>query len=75
LREDQVVPHSESFWVLWDIKEPTQQRFLDGRLLDRLPFRVNLERRGIGMVSNLSPLCNKDVETIQHLLITSEVGQ
>ena len=44
-------------------------------LLDRLPYRVNLERREILVSSNLCPLCNKDVETLQHLLITCEVAQ
>jgi len=44
-------------------------------LLDRLPSRVSLERRGVGMRSNLCPLSTKEVETIQHLLITCEVTQ
>ena len=46
-------------------------------LLDKLPFRINLDRRGVMVSSNLCPLCNKDkdVETLQHLLITCEVAQ
>ena len=44
-------------------------------LLDRLSTRVNLEHRGVNLSCNLCPLCNKEVESIQHLLITCEVTQ
>jgi len=44
-------------------------------LLDRLPTKVNLEYRGVDLSCNLCLLCNKEVESIQHLLITCEVAQ
>jgi len=44
-------------------------------LFDRLPTRVNLESRGVWLSCNIYPLCNKEVESIQHLLSTCEVTQ
>jgi len=43
-------------------------------LLDRLPFRVNPERRGVGVDCNLCLLCHKEDETIQYRFITCEVA-
>jgi len=44
-------------------------------MLENLLTRLNLERRGVLVVSNLCPLCNKVEETIQHVLINCEVAQ
>jgi len=44
-------------------------------LLDRLLSRANLERTSVGVGCNLCLLCNKEVETIQHLFITCKVAQ
>ena len=39
-------------------------------LFDRLPSKVNFVRKGVMVSSNPCPLYNKDVKTLQHLLIT-----
>jgi len=44
-------------------------------MLDRLLSRVNLESKEVIMSCNLYPLCKKEVETIQHLIITSGVAR
>jgi len=44
-------------------------------MIDRLPTRMNLTRKGVNIQDNLYPLCLKVEETIQHLLITCEVAQ
>ena len=43
-------------------------------MLDRLPSKVNLENRGVGVSCNLCPLCKKKVKTTHHLFITCEVA-
>jgi len=64
------------FRYLWDLKVPGTAKIFGWRaLLDRLPSRVNLERRGVGIGSNLYPFFTKDVETIQRLFITCDVAQ
>ena len=41
----------------------------------KLPTRLNLERKGVLIVSNLCMLCKKVEETVQHVLINCEVTQ
>jgi len=75
LKEIPDVQSNECFGEIWSLKVLGITKIFGWRvLLDRLPFRVNLERRGILVSSNMCPLCNKDVETLQHLLITCEVA-
>jgi len=76
LREDHHGQHRECFRYLWDLKVPATTKIFGWRaLLDRLPSRANLGKRGVGMGSNLCPFCTKEVETIQHLFISFEVAQ
>jgi len=46
-------------------------------LLDRLPARTNLAKRGLELTCNLYPFCNKNVEIEigEHLYITCETAQ
>jgi len=61
---------------VWDIRVPGSTKLLRWRMfLDRLSSRVNLERRGVNIQSNLCPLWWKEEETIQHLFIRCDVSQ
>jgi len=44
-------------------------------MLKKLPTRLNLEKRGVALPSNLCPLCKRFEETAQHILISCEVAQ
>jgi len=44
-------------------------------LIDRLPSKINLEKRGVRLPSNLCHFCNKDAEFIQHIMLSCEVAQ
>ena len=44
-------------------------------LIDRLPSKINLEKRGIRLLCNLCPLYNKDAESMQHIMLSCEVAQ
>ncbi|GJV23602.1 RNA-directed DNA polymerase, eukaryota, reverse transcriptase zinc-binding domain protein [Tanacetum coccineum] len=48
--------------------------FLWKLLLNKLPSRVNLDRRGIDIPSILCPICQEDVETANHLFFTCEMA-
>jgi len=43
--------------------------------MDRMPSRVNFARREINIQCNLCPLCMKEEETIQNLLMYCEVSR
>ncbi|GKA39865.1 RNA-directed DNA polymerase, eukaryota, reverse transcriptase zinc-binding domain protein [Tanacetum coccineum] len=43
-------------------------------LLNKLPSRVNLDRRGIDVQSILCPICNDDVETVNHIFFTCSMA-
>jgi len=43
--------------------------------LDRLPTRINLARMGVQLANLLCPLCQKDVESTDHLFNTCFVAQ
>jgi len=47
---------------------------MDTRVLNILPSRVNFKSRRVRVSCNLYPLCKKEVETIQYLLINCEVA-
>lgn len=42
--------------------------------LNRLPSRVNLDRRGLDLHSILCPTCDSDVETVNHLFFSCELA-
>jgi len=44
-------------------------------MLKKLSIRLNLEKRGITILTNLCPLCKKTQETAQHMFINCEVAQ
>nr|GEY24067.1 RNA-directed DNA polymerase, eukaryota [Tanacetum cinerariifolium] len=44
-------------------------------LLNKLPSRVNLDRKGIDVVSILCLICQEDVETANHIFFTSEMAK
>jgi len=73
------LPHIQenvSFREVWSLKVPKKAKVFRWKvLLDRLPTRVNLECRGVGLSCNACLLCNKEIESIQHLLITCKVAQ
>ncbi|GKC12881.1 RNA-directed DNA polymerase, eukaryota, reverse transcriptase zinc-binding domain protein [Tanacetum coccineum] len=48
--------------------------FLWKLLLNKLPSRVNLDRRGIDIPSILCPNCQEDVETGNHIFFTCEMA-
>ncbi|GJT96953.1 RNA-directed DNA polymerase, eukaryota, reverse transcriptase zinc-binding domain protein [Tanacetum coccineum] len=43
--------------------------------LNKLPTRVNLDRKGIDVDSTLCPICGDDVETIHRLFFTCEMAR
>ncbi|GKA16602.1 RNA-directed DNA polymerase, eukaryota, reverse transcriptase zinc-binding domain protein [Tanacetum coccineum] len=49
--------------------------FLWRMILNKLPSRVNLDRRGIDVESLLCPICHEDVEAVNHILFTCELAK
>ncbi|GKA71395.1 RNA-directed DNA polymerase, eukaryota, partial [Tanacetum coccineum] len=47
---------------------------LQSLALNKLPSRVNLDRKGIDMDSVLCPICCSDVETVNHVFFTCEMA-
>nr|GEU37706.1 RNA-directed DNA polymerase, eukaryota [Tanacetum cinerariifolium] len=43
--------------------------------LNKLPSRVNLDRRGIDVDSLLCPICHEDVEMVNHIFFTCELAK
>nr|GEV32532.1 RNA-directed DNA polymerase, eukaryota, reverse transcriptase zinc-binding domain protein [Tanacetum cinerariifolium] len=55
----------------WIIRIPIKVYIFFWRLmLNKLPSRVNLDRRGIDVDSILCPTCQEDVETINHIFFS-----
>nr|GFC74883.1 hypothetical protein [Tanacetum cinerariifolium] len=48
--------------------------FLWKMALNKLPTRVNLDRKGIDVHSVLCPVCLEDVETVNHLFFSCELA-
>jgi len=44
-------------------------------MLDKLRTRINLDKRGVIVLSRLCPLCKKSEETAQHVFISCEIAQ
>ena len=62
--------------MLWSLNiVPSAAVCASRLLLDRLPTRTNLIRRGVQIGNALCPLCQKGVETTQHLFTTCKVTQ
>ncbi|GJW73644.1 RNA-directed DNA polymerase, eukaryota, reverse transcriptase zinc-binding domain protein [Tanacetum coccineum] len=65
---------------LWPVRLEMEVLFGYGKkfrmrlLLNKLPSRVNLDRRGIDVPSILCPICHEDVETVNHTFFTCEVA-
>jgi len=67
---------SESFKLLWSLSAAPSAIVSAWRiLLDRLPTRLNLGRRGVQLANPLCPLCQDDVESNNHLFNTCFVVQ
>nr|GEY79190.1 hypothetical protein [Tanacetum cinerariifolium] len=43
--------------------------------INRLPFRVNLDRKGVEVDSLLCPICRLDVETVNHLFFNCDMAK
>ncbi|GJW85507.1 RNA-directed DNA polymerase, eukaryota, reverse transcriptase zinc-binding domain protein [Tanacetum coccineum] len=43
-------------------------------MLNKLPFRVNLDRRGIDVNSILCPICQMDIEMINHIFFSCDMA-
>jgi len=66
----------EEFQVLWNLKIAPSAAVCAWRLLlDRLPTRDNLAKRGMQLMSVRCPMCQEGVETAQHLFTTCKVAQ
>ena len=58
----------------WNRLVPAKVNVFLWRLkLNKIPTRVNLDRRGIDIGSVLCPVCGSDVETINHLFFTCDM--
>ncbi|GJW97577.1 RNA-directed DNA polymerase, eukaryota, reverse transcriptase zinc-binding domain protein [Tanacetum coccineum] len=49
--------------------------FLWRMALNKLPSRVNLHRKGIDVRSVLCPICQDDVESVNHILFTCDMAK
>jgi len=66
----------EVFQMLWNLNIAPSASVCAWRLLlDRLPTRANLSRRGIMLGNTWCPLRQEGAETTQHLFTTCKVAQ
>nr|GEW84404.1 RNA-directed DNA polymerase, eukaryota, reverse transcriptase zinc-binding domain protein [Tanacetum cinerariifolium] len=49
--------------------------FMWRAMLNKLPTRVNLDRKGIEIDSLLCPICHEDVETVNHIFFTCDLAK
>ncbi|GKE58687.1 RNA-directed DNA polymerase, eukaryota, reverse transcriptase zinc-binding domain protein, partial [Tanacetum coccineum] len=49
--------------------------FLWRLFLNKLPSRVNLDKKGIDLDSLICPVCNEDVETVNHLFFSCDMAK
>ena len=72
--DDKVLP-SNPRHTRWCILVPKKVNIFMWRLmLDKIPTRVELERKNIVLTSNLCPLCGLEEEKIDHLFIRCDVA-
>jgi len=70
------IPTNDCLRKLWSVKVPGTTKMFGWRVwIDRLPSKINLEKRGVKLPCNLCPLCNKDAKSIQHIMLSCEVTQ
>ncbi|GKE30007.1 RNA-directed DNA polymerase, eukaryota, reverse transcriptase zinc-binding domain protein [Tanacetum coccineum] len=71
---DDVILDVDYVATRWNRLVPAKVNVFFWRLnLNRIPTRVNLDRRGIDIGSVLCPVCDRDVETSNHLFFSSEM--
>ncbi|GJR89114.1 ankyrin repeat-containing protein [Tanacetum coccineum] len=60
----------------WNKLLPSKVNILAWRIANkRLPTRANLDKCGIDLESVLCPMCNNDIETESHILISCPIAQ
>ncbi|GKB68686.1 RNA-directed DNA polymerase, eukaryota, reverse transcriptase zinc-binding domain protein [Tanacetum coccineum] len=60
----------------WNRAIPIKANVFLWRLaLNKLPSRVNLEKKGIDVDSLLCPICNDDVETVNHIFLSCDMAK
>ncbi|GJU50880.1 RNA-directed DNA polymerase, eukaryota, reverse transcriptase zinc-binding domain protein [Tanacetum coccineum] len=60
----------------WNKLLPSKVNILVKRIANkRLPTRANLDKRGIDLDSILCPMCNNDIETESHILVSCPIAQ
>ena len=70
------IQESEVLKQLWSLKVlSTALNICWKTVLDRVPVKKNLEKRRISLSNNMCPLCQEQLETINHLFITCMVVQ
>jgi len=75
LNEEDSMQSIEEFQLLWSLKVPPSALVYAWRiLLDRLPIRANLGRRGVLLGTVCCPLCQVEDETAQHLISSCKVS-
>jgi len=69
LNKEDLMQSLEVFKLLWSLNmAPSVIVCVWRLLLDKLPTRANLSRRGVQLGNTWCPLCQEGVETTQHLL-------
>ena len=72
---DAVILDVDSVATRWNRLVPAKVNVFFWRLkLNKIPTRVNLDRRGIDIGSILCPFCGSDVETVNHLFFSCEMA-
>ena len=75
MKIDMKVLEVEVVATRWNRVIPSRLNVFGWRLrLNRLPTKVNLDRRGIELGPVLCPMCGDDVETVNHIFFTCEVA-
>jgi len=70
------IPRNGCLSKAWSLKVSGTTKVFGWRvLIDRLPSKINLQKRRVRLTCNLCPLCNKDMESIQHIISSCDVAQ
>nr|GEW92005.1 hypothetical protein [Tanacetum cinerariifolium] len=73
---DESILETDLVATRWNRNIPIKVNIFLWRLnLNKLPTRVNLERKGVVIGSSLCPLCHLDVETANHLFFNCELAR
>ncbi|GKC33112.1 RNA-directed DNA polymerase, eukaryota, reverse transcriptase zinc-binding domain protein [Tanacetum coccineum] len=66
---------SQGSQIRWNKTIPIKVNIFSWRLcVDRLPTRCNLDKRGLDLDSVRCPMCNDDLETVQHVFVDCSVA-